>query len=104
MTNKKKTNQKFKNAEEQTEAFEYYLETEMNYPEYLEKICEKTENDIATAMIEFMKLKDYNTILVRKNKNKFPNSPDYKIKDLISKMGEILAILKTHALYDTGIL
>ena len=76
----------------------------MDYVEYLDKVCEKTENDIATAMVEFMKIKDANIILVRKNKNTFPESPDYKIEDLISKMGEILAILKTHTLYDTGIL
>ena len=75
-----------------------------DYVEYLDKICENTENDIATAMVEFMKIKDANIILVRKNKNKFPDSPDYKIEDLIYKMGEILAILKTHTLYDTGIL
>ena len=75
-----------------------------DYVEYLDKVCEKTENDIATAMVEFMKIKDANIILVGKNKNAFPDSPDYKIEDLISKMGEILAILKTHTLYDTGIL
>ena len=75
-----------------------------DYVKYLDKVCEKTENDIATAMVEFMKIKDANIILVGNNKNKFPDSPDYKIEDLISKMGEILAILKTHALHYTGIL
>lgn len=71
----------------------------IDYPESLDRLYEKTENDIAKAIANFMKLKDDNFVLVPKNDSKTFPSHDYDIEDLTSKLGEVLAILKSSELH-----
>ena len=72
---------------------------QIDYVESLDRIYEKTENDIAKAIVEFMKLKDENIVIVPKNDNKISSNHNYGIKDLTSKLGEVLAILKSSELH-----